>query len=71
MTLSPKNVCSPLKGQTFIDDKELAERLSLHRRTLQNFRNETILPYYKIRGKVIYDEAEIEAWLNSNYYPRY
>ena len=66
-----KNVRPALNGQTFIDDKELAKRLSLHRRTLQNFRNETILPYYKIRGKVIYDEAEIEAWLNSNYYPRY
>ena len=66
-----KNVRPALNGQTFIDDKELAERLSLHRRTLQNFRNDNILPYYKIGGKVIYDEAEIEAWLNSNYHPHY
>ena len=66
-----KYVRPVLNGQTFIDDKELAERLSLHRRTLQNFRNDNILPYYKIGGKVIYDEAEIEAWLNSNYHPRY
>ena len=66
-----KNVRPPLNGQTFIDDKELAERLSLHRRTLQNFRNDNILPYYKIGGKVIYNAAEIEAWLNSNYHPRY
>ena len=43
-----KNVRPALNGQTFIDDKELAERLSLHRRTLQNFRNDNILPYYKI-----------------------
>ena len=45
--------------------------IALHRRTLQNFRNDNILPYYKIGGKVIYDEAEIEEWLNSNYHPRY
>ena len=43
-----KNVRPALNGQTFIDGKELAERLSLHRRTLQNFRNDNILPYYKI-----------------------
>ena len=66
-----KNVRPALNGQTFIDDKELAERHSLHRRTLQNFRNDNILPYYKIGGKVIYDETEVEAWLNSNYHPRY
>ena len=66
-----KNVRPALNGQTCIDDKELAERLSLHRRTLQNFRNDNILPYYKIGGKVIYNAAEIEAWLNSNYHPRY
>ena len=66
-----KNVRPAFNGQTFIDDKGLSKRLSLHRRTLQNFRNDNILPYYKIGGKVIYDEAEIEAWLNSNYHPRY
>lgn len=66
-----KNIRPALNCQTFIDDKELAKRLSLHRRTLQNFRNDNILPYYKIGGKVIYDEAEIEKWLNSNYHPRY
>ena len=66
-----KSVRPALNGQTFIDDKEHAEHLLLHRRTLQNFRNDNILPYHKIGGKVIYDEAEIEAWLNSNYHPRY
>ena len=66
-----KNVRPALNGLTFIDDKELAERLSLHRRTLQNFRIDNILPYYIIGGKVIYDEAEIGVWLNSNYHPRY
>ncbi|MBD5301650.1 MAG: helix-turn-helix domain-containing protein [Bacteroides sp.] len=67
----PSNRCPQLNGKPFIDDKELADRLSLHRRTLQNFRNDNILPYYKIGGKVIYDEAEIQAWLNSNYHPRF
>lgn len=65
------NIRPPLAGRFFIDDKELARRLSLHRRTLQNFRNDNIIPYYKIGGKTIYDEAEIEDWLNSNFHAKY
>lgn len=67
------NIRPPLAGRFFIEDRELAKRLSLHRRTLQNFRNSNIIPYYKnkIGGKTIYDEAEIEEWLNSNFHARY
>lgn len=65
------NIRPPLAGRFFIDDKELARRLSLHRRTLQNFRNDNIIAYYKIGGKTIYDEAEIEDWLNSNFHAKY
>ena len=65
------NIRPPLTGRFFIDDKELARRLSLHRRTLQNFRNDNIIPYYKIGGKTIYDEAEIEEWLSSNFHAKY
>lgn len=66
-----RNIRPPLTGRFFIDDKELASRLSLHRRTLQNFRNDNIIPYYKIGGKTIYDEAEIEEWLSSNFHAKY
>lgn len=65
------NIRPPLAGRYFIDDKELARRLSLHRRTLQNFRNDNVIPYYKIGGKTIYDEAEIEEWLSSNFHAKY
>lgn len=65
------NIRPPLAGRFFIDDKELARRLSLHRRTLQNFRNDNIIPYYKIGGKTIYDEAEIEEWLSFNFHAKY
>ncbi|MBD5290473.1 MAG: helix-turn-helix domain-containing protein [Bacteroides sp.] len=38
---------------------------------MRNYRNDNILFYYKIGGKIFYDESEIEAWLNTNYHPRY
>lgn len=65
------NIRPPLAGRFFIEDKELSRRLSLHRRTLQNFRNANIIPYYKIGGKTIYDESEIEEWLNANFHAKY
>lgn len=66
-----KNVRSPLEGRYFIDDKELAKRLSLSRRTLQIYRNNNTIPYYKVGGKTLYDESEIEDWLNSGYHAKY
>ncbi|WP_304649227.1 helix-turn-helix domain-containing protein [uncultured Duncaniella sp.] len=66
-----KNVRPPLAGRYFIDDKELAKRLSLSRRTLQIYRNNNSIPYYKIGGKTLYDESEIEDWLNSGYHAKY
>ncbi|MCM1296713.1 MAG: helix-turn-helix domain-containing protein [Muribaculaceae bacterium] len=66
-----KNVRPPLAGRYFIDDKELAKRLSLSRRTLQSYRDNNVIPYYKIGGKTLYDEAEIDQWLSSSYHPKY
>lgn len=66
-----KNVRPPLAGRYFIDDKELAKRLSLSRRTLPIYRNNNSIPYYKVGGKTLYDESEIEDWLNSGYHAKY
>lgn len=66
-----KNVRPPLAGRFFIDDRELAKRLSLSRRTLQIYRNNNTIPYYKIGGKTLYDELEVDAWLNSGYHAKY
>lgn len=66
-----KNVRPPLAGRYFIDDKELAKKLSLSRRTLQIYRNNNTIPYYKVGGKTLYDESEIEDWLNSGYHAKY
>lgn len=62
---------TPLAGHHFIDDYTLSRKLSLSRRTLQTYRDNLTIPYYRVGGKIIYDEAEIEAWLTANYHPRF
>ena len=44
-------------GGRYITDEELSKRLKLHRRTLQDYRTQGILPYYLICGKVLYKDG--------------
>ena len=40
-----------LGGESYLTDKEISERLKVHRRTLQEYRSSGKLPYYMICGK--------------------
>ena len=43
------------------------ERLKISRRTLQDYRNNGILPYRQLGGKILYRESDIERVLQSCY----
>lgn len=61
--------CRPIfNGDRYLGDKEVSERLSVSRRTLQEWRNEGIIGYIKIGGKVLYSEREVMALIERNYY---
>lgn len=49
-----------LKGKRFMTDAQLSERLGISRRTLQDFRDRGVLPFYRLDGKVLYEESDIE-----------
>ncbi len=53
-------------GQRFLSDKELSQRLRISRRCLQDYRNARRLPYYKLGGKVVYSEQDIQRHLEKN-----
>lgn len=55
-----------LEQNRYITDAELAKFLKLSRRTLQEYRNNGILPYYQIGGKILYKESDIEEILEKN-----
>lgn len=57
----------PLDGKRYLTDKEVAELLRVSRRTLQEYRNNRILPFILLGGKVLYPESELRKVLEANY----
>lgn len=56
-----------LKGERYLTDKEVSERLKLSRRVLQNYRDESRLPFCKLGGKILYRESDIQRMLDDGY----
>lgn len=48
-------------------DKEVAERLKVSRRTLQEYRNDRKIPFVLFGGKALYRETDIERMLEESY----
>lgn len=57
-----------LGDEHFLTDKEVAERLKISRRTLQEYRNEGRIAYIQLGGKIIYKESDIERLLKAGYH---
>lgn len=50
---------------------ELAEKLKVSRRSLQDYRNNGILPYTQVGGKILYRASDIEHILTDGYQEAY
>ena len=57
----------PLDGERYLTDKEVAEMLRVSRRTLQEYRNNRMLPFILLAGKVLYPESGLRELLEANY----
>lgn len=58
-------------GERFMTDKELCAKLQLSRRTLQDYRNNGVIPYIQLGGKILYRESDIQKILMANYREAY
>ena len=56
-------------GQRYLTDTQLAQELSLSKRTLANYRAKGEFGYYNLPGKILYAESEIDDFLKRNYLP--
>ena len=58
-----------LGGEVFLTGEELCELLKLSTRTHQEYRSNGTLAYYKIGGKILYKQSDIQAMLERHYNP--
>ena len=61
----------PMGGERYLTDRDLAERLHVSRRTLQQYRHEGILPYFLFGGKTLSRESDVQKVLERNYRKAY
>ncbi len=64
------NKVKPPKMGEWIDAEIVCRMLNISRRTLQEYRTEGVIPYYRINGKILYRESDIEKLLQDNYIAR-
>ncbi len=58
-------------GEHYITDGELAKILSVNRATLYEWRNNGRLSYYRVCGKILYKQSDIEDMMQKHYYPAF
>ena len=54
-------------NERFMTDKEVSAWLKVSRRTLQEYRNNGMVSYYQLGGKILYKESDIEKLVMGGY----
>ncbi|WP_308553121.1 helix-turn-helix domain-containing protein [uncultured Mediterranea sp.] len=54
-------------NERFLTDKEVSAWLKVSRRTLQDYRNNGMVSYYLLGGKILYKESDIEKLVMGGY----
>lgn len=58
-------------GERYLTSEELCSILNISRRTLQDYRNNGILPFIQLPGKVLFHESDIRKILEERFRPAY
>ena len=62
-----KNYRPIMNGEIYLSGEDVCQLLHISKRTLQQYRDDKILPYIQIGGKIIYKESDILTILEQNY----
>lgn len=62
-----KNYRPVMNGEIYLSGEDVCRLLHISKRTLQQYRDDNILPFIQIGGKIIYKESEILTVLEQNY----
>jgi predicted lipase len=67
LSKSHKKERPTINGETVLDNQDLCLLLNCSKRTLQYYRSEKMLPYYKIKRKTYYMQSEVETFITENF----
>lgn len=54
-------------SEKWLDSSEVLSVLKISSRTLQNYRDQRLIPFSKIGSKIYYKASDIEQYLNDHY----
>lgn len=58
-------------GEHYLSSEEVCKALRITKRTLQQYRDDGLVSYVTLPGKMLYKESDILALLQRNYIPAY
>ncbi len=56
-----------LKGEIYLSGEQVCEMLHISKRTLQQYRDEGLIPFIKLERKILFRESDIIKLLDDNY----
>ncbi len=56
-----------IEGEMYLQGEDVCKILHISKRTLQQYRDDRLLPYIQLYGKIIYRESDIYKLLENNY----
>ncbi|MBF6652913.1 DNA-binding protein [Flavobacterium columnare] len=62
-----KNYRPVMNGEIYLSGEDVCSLLHISKRTLQQYRDDNVLPFIQIGGKIIYKETDIMTALEQNY----
>ena len=62
-----KNYRPVMNGEIYLSGEDVCKLLHISKRTLQQYRDDNILPYIQIGGKIIYKETDLMTILENTY----
>ncbi|RAV28787.1 helix-turn-helix domain-containing protein [Sinomicrobium soli] len=62
-----KNYRPVMNGEIYLSGEDVCKLLHISRRTLQQYRDDQILPYIQIGGKIIFKQTDLLRILEQNY----
>lgn len=56
-----------LKGEIYLSGEQVCEMLHISKRTLQQYRDDGLIPFIKLERKILFRESDIVKMLEKNY----